>query len=104
MIHLIIPDTPVHLVQTAVKTVQSSGNSINIFPDPATNEINISVEGIVVKEIMITDMQGREMQQSVPASTSKLITLSITDLPTGIYLMRLQTDDGIITRKFVVEK
>jgi hypothetical protein len=100
----IIPDTPVHLVQTAVKTVQSSGNSINIFPDPATNEINISVEGIVVKEIMITDMQGREMQQSVPASTSKLITLSITDLPTGIYLMRLQTDDGIITRKFVVEK
>jgi len=97
-------DTSTKVKVTGVTTVAAPENNINIFPNPATNSINVSFQGIPAKELMITDIEGRTVQQMTVASTASSLTLSVNDLPNGMYLLRLQTDQGMLTRKFVVAK
>jgi len=98
-------DTTVKIVKTGVTTISSPGNSVLIYPNPATSSINVSFEGLLVSEISITDMEGRVMQRTTPANSSKMITLPTGDLPDGMYLLRLQTNDqGVLTRKFIIAK
>jgi len=107
----IIPDTPANYssdtstkATSAVTPVTTPGNTVVIYPNPAANTINVSFAGISVKEITITDIDGRTMQQFPAAGNTSSVTLSVTDLPDGLYMVRLQTGQGVITRKFIVAK
>ena len=75
-----------------VKTHQTN-NDIRVYPNPATNQLII--EGIVLdrKEIRIFNTLGQEFQNI------KLIdntTIDVTNLPTGMYFLKLNTG----TKKF----
>jgi PKD repeat protein len=101
-------DSSCHVIDLTVgiSDVQSDENEIFIAPNPASTFINLSISGENVNSIHLLNVIGAEItelqkQLMQEASTTRL---ELPDLSSGIYFLRIETNNGFITRKFIVEK
>ena len=75
-------------------------NNFSVYPNPANNVINFSNnENAIVNLIEMTDMNGRVVKSFKVNATEGQV--SVNDLATGIYMMKISTDQGIATKKIV---
>ncbi|MEO8590020.1 MAG: PQQ-dependent sugar dehydrogenase [Flavobacteriales bacterium] len=76
---------------------------IAITPDPVDDHVAVSWNGgATVKEIRITDLQGRIVLQHA-VRTGTRAELNTSQLATGVHFMQLRSADrSLITRRFVV--
>jgi hypothetical protein len=70
--------------------------NISIYPNPATSQITLQTTE-VIKQISIFNLSGQVVQ------TENKNTFSVQNLPAGIYVLRVQTEGGISTARFVKE-
>ena len=72
-------------------------NAISIYPNPASERINISaLEGVEVHSIMLYSALG---QQILSVEGSNSIDVSI--LPSGVYYMTIETEQGRVNKTLV---
>ena len=71
--------------QTTTSVFQAAQPKIKIFPNPTTNYISLT-EISVVKRMIIYNIVGRPVKMFDANSTNRY---NVTDLPTGMYLVRL---------------
>ena len=84
-------DTPVY-----VKESNPNLNEIIIFPNPATDIINL--QEITGKyKYKIINLTGRILQ----AGTEKENTINIQNIPVGIYILQITNNNQIFTNKFI---
>lgn len=76
---------------------------IVIYPNPASDVLNISMEGVAISGITLTDMQGRVVRTAAMQS-AKAANINVSGLANGMYLLNMQSDNGTITRKISVGK
>ncbi len=62
--------------------------TVDIFPNPATNIINIEVENVLELEVTIYDLTGKLILKTVNQSR-----INISSLAQGVYLLKI-TDLG----------
>ncbi|TVQ50116.1 MAG: T9SS C-terminal target domain-containing protein [Saprospirales bacterium] len=82
-----------------------SDDLITVFPNPtlAGNEVNIHVNGgYSIELVEIYDLQGR-MLHNVENINGNSTRLHLDELSSGIYLLRISTDGGIVTRKLSIQ-
>ena len=73
-------------------------NKVKIFPNPAIDYLNLEIsDEINVSNIQIQDMTGKIF--SVP--DLNMNSISIGDLSSGSYLLKIITSQGMVTRKFL---
>lgn len=77
-------------------------NLFSIFPNPTTNELNIQSDNKHYFSFNIYNTLGQLM--TTGALESNMSTISITNLPTGIYSIELSTDNITERKCFVVKK
>mgnify|MGYP000890608201 FL=1 len=76
-------------------------NSIQIYPNPATNEINVSnTRNSGISTITIMDVNGRTIKQNTFNNFSN-VQVNIAELSKGVYLMKINLEAGIVTKKIV---
>lgn len=75
--------------------------SFELFPNPATEFITIHTMEDAPSRYIITDLQGRTVQQGRVGGPMAL--LDINDLSKGSYLLQLTTENRNAVRRFVVE-
>jgi hypothetical protein len=82
---------------------------LRVSPNPARGstrvEYNLGASGAVNVELF--DLLGRRVRQVAEASQSAgshAIQVDVSDLPSGIYLCRLQADGGVSTSKLIVRR
>jgi len=74
-------------------------NSASIYPNPANNEITVSVDNkYQVQSIKMTDITGREVKN---LTASNIVKIDITDLQSGYYIINIQTTKGLISSKLI---
>lgn len=75
-------------------------SNFNIFPNPVKNVINFSNDtNAVVSLVEMTDLNGRVIKsQKVNATEGQV---SVSDLATGMYMMKITTDQGVAIKKIV---
>jgi hypothetical protein len=77
---------------------------VNIYPNPATDNITIQLINPKqsIKSISIFDLQGKEVINK--QLNSKQLQLDVSSLSSGVYLIRGETNTGLsFSRKFVKE-
>ena len=76
-------------------------NRLGLYPNPSKNEISISeLDAEFCKEILIFDMTGRVMKHF-----NNDVRFDVSDLPNGLYMMRVVTEEGRrYTEKFMISK
>jgi hypothetical protein len=77
-------------------------NNLSVYPNPASNVITVSNSAnAVIKTIEMTDLNGRVVKTlNVNANEGQI---SVIDLATGVYMMKINTDQGTAVKKIVKE-
>jgi hypothetical protein len=79
---------------------------LNIYPNPASDFINIDPRGLDKKivGIRLFNINGQPVVTLNPETNDQLITMTLSHLSDGTYLLYLKLSDGIITRKIIIKK
>ena len=76
-------------------------SNFEVYPSPASDIITVSNKNNVsVNSISIVDLNGRVLNQSKYTNQSK-VQINISNLSTGIYMMNINTVNGIATKKII---
>lgn len=75
-------------------------DAVVIFPNPATENINIRIDGAVtLQQITILNSVGAVVGQ-LDNIDGKQQTISVAQLPAGQYMLRARTTDGVVNKQF----
>lgn len=86
-------------VNTLTTPVISDLNDINIYPNPSTNYLTI--ESSLQTIIEISNIQG-QLIKTLATSENKT-NIDVSGFSIGVYIVRIWTDKGITTKKFLKE-
>ncbi len=76
--------------------------TVDLFPNPVSSELTISSSQLTGATISISDISGRELLHDLSVLSSK--TLNLKSLVSGIYFLRVESEDGSVTvKKFIKE-
>jgi hypothetical protein len=82
---------------TALENI-SANNNLVIYPNPVANELTISTVNQILK-LSITDVLGRQVYELNDEKSDK-IKINVSNLKTGNYILKVQTNDGLQVTKF----
>jgi hypothetical protein len=86
----------IHQVPTSVNSVEQI--SLNIYPNPASDYITIDYNpDITINKISIINLSGQTVFNQ-PLNNSNLIEVS--NLKSGYYIINIETNKGVIIKKF----
>ena len=79
-------------------TIELGSSALKAYPNPATSELNISLDGSNVVGVEITDVTGRVVSsQSVRSGK-----VNVSKLAQGVYFVRVKDDKGVTRiQKFI---
>lgn len=77
-------------------------NKIQVFPNPAKNNITIYLPDFEKTEIKLYDSQGI-MRKSIIVESDN-VTINTNGLENGLYILRITSDKGVETRKIQISK
>jgi len=101
------PDFPLDLPFTVNGTVLGVNEnafeaSISLSPNPVKDVLSISVAtGTTVSSYEIFDVNGKVVKAL--KATSSIYEINVSELAVGNYILRLQSDKGIASKKFIKE-
>jgi hypothetical protein len=78
--------------------------SMVLFPNPATNEIFLKSDDFKDGEVQIIDHLGNELQLEVNVIGSDFLCFNIAELPAGIYIISVKSDQIHSVSKFIKHK
>lgn len=89
-----------HLLNTASFL---SNEQVSIYPNPAKTTVTIHVEKSVDATIRMFDVLGKLVIYEPNVSINNSHTIAISTLNAGVYFIRISSDLGTITKKFIVK-
>ncbi|NID13523.1 T9SS type A sorting domain-containing protein [Fibrivirga algicola] len=79
-------------------------DNFNIYPNPAKNTIYIETEkSIKIDQISLFSINGKKIEAKVKSFTDGKYQLTISNIPTGVYLLNLANKYNVVTRKIIIE-
>jgi hypothetical protein len=78
-------------------------NEISVYPNPSDGRFTVRIDcgGADKAVISVMDITGKKVQSTNKALVSgrNEIKMDISDLPAGLYVVLVQTKDGVVTKK-----
>jgi hypothetical protein len=83
-------------------TTNTTNYTLTAAPNPFTDHLTVLLEATGSTDLQLVDMSGKVWRsQSTEQVAGDLAYIETTDMPVGIYLLRVQTSKGIVTKKVV---
>lgn len=73
-------------------------SSLQAYPNPANDLVNISIDPNTVNKVMVYDVKGSSMSGISYTLTGDQITISLSNLSDGVYYIHVYTNDGKMNR------
>ena len=81
---------------------KNQADLINLYPNPASEFINLNNRSNLETELVIFDMDGRKVMQKTIAQGVN--TIYLNELESGLYQIQLINDNGLITKKILISR
>ncbi|MGL4596158.1 MAG: DUF7619 domain-containing protein [Bacteroidia bacterium] len=100
----VITNTTINTLENPAAIEQLvSENGVAVFPNPASDELNLVLDKSFTGTIMLTDALGRVVQtQRINVSTTAKLMLE--NLPAGVYSLVIQDGEKQVVKKIVVAR
>ena len=97
----------VNNILTGVEDQLQNTFSANVYPNPATNEVNISfnMQGAEMVSVSIVDVTGREvlnLNKNINSGSNKL-RIDVSGLERGVYVMRTNIGNKLNVSKLLIQ-
>ncbi len=81
-------------------------NNIDLFPNPVSSELNISLKNQTnkIESISVYSLTGTLIRQYSPYSNDNNLKIDISDIGAGMYLLNISTSEGKMWKKFIVSR
>jgi hypothetical protein len=75
---------------------------VKLFPNPATTQLNVALEGVSATPVQwqVIAMSGKIVQQGTWQAGSSQKALDVSQLPEGMYILRMQDNKRQVFRRF----
>jgi len=91
-----------NIIVGTVGIVEIATREISVFPNPTSHELRIKSGELKIEKVKIYDMLGRNfLTQS--SFQSQEISIDISQLPVGIYFVKMETELGEVVKKVIKE-
>ena len=87
-------------IDTALSTCKTTKEPTitgKIFPNPASNWLNVDIEGAIV-ELNIYNVNGQLVQSIQQLQGNRI---NVSQLENGVYFLEIRTQDGILRKSFL---
>jgi len=75
-------------------------NSTRLYPNPARSQVLV-ISNFSINEVVVSDVSGKILEGFCPESN--YFTMNVEDYEAGIYLIQIETNNGSITKKLIIE-
>ncbi|AUX18420.1 T9SS type A sorting domain-containing protein [Flavobacterium columnare] len=76
----------------------SRTTNVSIFPNPTSNILNINLDNdSSISSIQILNLEGKVVHEDINE------TINVSELPSGLYIIKIKTDKEEIIKKFIKE-
>ncbi len=77
--------------------------SVSTYPNPVVNELNIDVSNDYLSSVgqLVDQQTGKTVKSFTLSSTQS--TINTSDLPRGTYLFKVSNQNGVLTRRLIIE-
>jgi hypothetical protein len=77
---------------------------VSLYPNPATSQATLEINGLNQDaKIVISDLQGRILSQDQINAGTNRYTINVSEMASGVYYIRIVTDNVVSTQKLIVE-
>ena len=76
-------------------------SSVNVFPNPADEQLAVVSKGIEVQKVELMNIAGQVIKTTV--SNDLVVTMNVADVASGVYLVRIHTAQGSTTKQVVIK-
>jgi len=94
----------VHFLNVGIEDHQIAEN-VRLYPNPATDVLNVQCtmynEQLNMKDMEVVDVYGKTIRTIVGVNNNSLMQINVSNLSSGIYFLRITTDQGVVTKRFV---
>ena len=98
---------PFSFITWPVNSVKElNGLSINVLPNPTTGTVNVQFSQPTFEAVDATlfSVNGILVKNQAVQIGSKSTSFDLTELPSGVYLLRLKSGSAVLTEKIILEK
>ncbi|RFN57611.1 T9SS type A sorting domain-containing protein [Marixanthomonas ophiurae] len=92
--------SPVEVPTLSVEDKISEEN-VSVYPNPANDELNIKLSQNLEADIRIFDTLGKLVVYQPNVNISGNYSVGVSNLNSGIYFVRINTEAGTVTKKFI---
>lgn len=77
---------------------------VNVFPNPATQQLNVSAEGQNLSEMLLYDMLGKCVKSSSEfiQNNDNQYVVNVSDLSKGLYILKITIDNQYTSTKKII--
>jgi len=93
----------IEVVRVAEST--SGKSSVTMFPVPATDVLNLSLESFGTSDVQVTmvDLAGNAVSTKTKQVVDKGVSLDIQSVPSGLYILNITNEEGqSISKKVII--
>jgi Secretion system C-terminal sorting domain len=89
-----------YITITGIADIQATNSNLSVFPNPANDKITIEISGKTNESnLAIVNIEGQELiKQKI---SNRKIQIDISNLPSGVYFVRLTNDKTVEVGKFI---
>jgi hypothetical protein len=106
-------ETGTYLLDMSITRTLSTGvneidlaNEVKVFPNPSNGNVTLDLTGLSqnVTQINILNVQGQSVYLAIQTKNQEIHQLDLSGFSDGIYLIRLQTATGVLSKKLIIKK
>ena len=83
----------------SVAVDEQAAKSIAVYPNPTTGQISVASENL--RQINIINTLGQTLRSI--AVDDDMVTIDLSSFGKGIYMLMIQTENGVAAKRVVVE-
>jgi len=75
---------------------------VKIYPNPTTGELKIESGELIIENVKVFDIYGKVLKTESRRQKGKIL-MDISELPVGVYFLRIKTEQGEVVKKVLKE-
>ena len=77
-------------------------NQVALYPNPTNGIFNIKMDGLLPKTLELYDLKGQKIFfKNEFTNTEEKIKIDISSVPSGIYFIKIETENNTITKRII---